>query len=184
MAKDPAFLFYPGDYLRDTQCLSERSQVAYDRVMCEHMRNTVITKTQLNFFIKRLNDTEKEELISVLKVIEGGYQIEWIASSILKRRDYSESRAKNRLGKEKNTSSTYVPHMENANGNGNGSRQHRGGYGGRGVAPIVIQAVEIDPDTELARFPDGSTQPLGPDQSALFKKNRIKPKDIVQGLSN
>ena len=29
MAKDPAFLFYPGDYLRDTQCLSSNAQASY-----------------------------------------------------------------------------------------------------------------------------------------------------------
>ena len=66
---DPAFLFYPGDYLRDTQCLSENSQVAYDRIMCEHMRNICISKQQLNFFTKRLNDDEKSELFFLLTEI-------------------------------------------------------------------------------------------------------------------
>lgn len=112
MAKDPAFLFYPGDYLRDTQCLSEKSQVAYDRIMCEHMRNICISQQQLNFFIKRLSDEEKTEVTSLLKKVEGGFQIEWVAESICKRRDYSKSRAENRKGKSKNISSTYVKHME------------------------------------------------------------------------
>lgn len=113
MAKDPAFLFYPGDYLRDTQCLSEKCQVAYDRIMCEHMRNICITQEQLNFFTKRLDPEEKRELIFLLVKIEGGYQIEWVAESICKRKTYSKSRAENRKGKPKNISKTYVPHMEN-----------------------------------------------------------------------
>lgn len=116
---DPAFLFYPGDYLRDTQCLSANSQVAYDRIICEHMRNICITQQQLNFFTKRLNDEEKEELMMVLKNIDGGFQIEWVAQSIDNRRRYSESRRSNRTGKKKehmnNISSTYVNHMENEN---------------------------------------------------------------------
>lgn len=123
MAKDPAFLFYPGDYLRDTQCLSENCQVAYDRIMCEHMRNICISKTQLNFFTKRLNDEEKKELIFLLKEIPGGYQIEWVADSIAKRHAYSESRRNNKAGKcikkDKNISSSYVKDMENENENEN-----------------------------------------------------------------
>lgn len=120
MAKDPAFLFYPGDYLRDTQNLSEKSQVAYDRIMCEHMRNICISKQQLKFFTKKLNEEELEELMFMLIEVEGGYQIEWVAESISKRKDYSDSRRKNRTSKKEkeskdmlNISSSYVQHMEN-----------------------------------------------------------------------
>ena len=112
MAKDPAFLFYPGDYLRDTQCLSEKVQVAYDRLMCEHMRNICISEHQLNFFTKKLTKDEKDELLMVLTKIEGGFQIDWVYESIVKRKAYSESRSKNRTNKPKNISKTYVNHME------------------------------------------------------------------------
>jgi hypothetical protein len=118
MAKDPAFLFYPGDYLRDTQCLSEQSQVAYDRIMCEHMRNICITQTQLDFFTKRLNEEQRIEILMVLTKINGGYQITWVAESIEKRRNYSDSRRENRKGNKKNLkdiSETYDSHMENEN---------------------------------------------------------------------
>lgn len=115
MPNDPAFLFYPGDYLRDTQCLSEKAQVAYDRIMCEHMRNICIRQDQINFFTKRLSVEEKNELYGLLKKIDGGYQIQWVAESISKRKAYTESRRKNRSSKPKNISSTYVRHMENEN---------------------------------------------------------------------
>lgn len=123
MAKDPAFLFYPGDYLRDTQCLSESVQVAYDRIMCEHMRNICISQAQLNFFTKKLSSDEIDELKMVLTEIEGGYQIEWVAESIMKRKDYSESRRKNRSSVKKDMliiSSTYDKHMVNEIENENG----------------------------------------------------------------
>lgn len=120
MAKDPAFLFYPGDYLRDTQCLSEKAQVAYDRIMCEHMRNICedvskigITKDKLNFFTKRLNDDEKNDLMNVLVKIGAIYQIEWVALSLCKRKKYSENRANNRRSKSKEHMKTYDSHMEN-----------------------------------------------------------------------
>lgn len=121
MANDPAFLFYAGDYLRDTQCLSSGSQVAYDRIMCEHMRNICITQQQLNFFTKRLSDEEKEELLMVLHETDEGFQIKWVADSIVKRRAYSESRRNNRKGKKKKGPKkdvlTHVLHMDNENEN-------------------------------------------------------------------
>lgn len=117
MANDPAFLFYPGDYLRDTQCLSEKAQVAYDRIMCEHMRNICITQAQLDFFTKRLSVDEKQELLMILAPVKGGFHIPWVTESITKRREYSDSRRKNREGtKVKNSkkiSQSYDSHMEN-----------------------------------------------------------------------
>ncbi|MCO5238840.1 MAG: hypothetical protein M9904_02185 [Chitinophagaceae bacterium] len=143
MSNDPAFLFYPGDYLRDTQCLSDAARAAYDAIMCQHMNNICISQTKLKLFTKNLTDEQREELMDVLTEVGGeGYQIAWVAASICKRRDYSESRRKNRqknkkeTGYEKhtethekhtethekdmkNTSSDYVQHMENENENVN-----------------------------------------------------------------
>ena len=116
---DPGFIFYPGDYLRDTQCLSEKSQVAYDRIMCEHMRNICISQHQLNFFTKRLNDDEKTELMFTLSEVDGGYQIKWVADSIVKRRNYSESRRNNRKKSNKEINQnqkTYEKHMKTYDG--------------------------------------------------------------------
>ena len=108
---DPAFLFYSGDYLKDTQCLSEAAQVAYDHIMCEHMRNICISQERLNFFTKRLTKEQKAEVHSVLKSVTGGFEIEWVADSLRKRRNYTDSRRKNRQGKGKHMK-TYDPHME------------------------------------------------------------------------
>jgi hypothetical protein len=106
MAKDFAFMFYPGDYLRDTQCLSEKAQVAYDRIMCEHMRNIssdmnniTVSREKVNFFMKRLNEEERAELFHVLTEQTSGFQIEWVSISICKRKSYSDSRSENRKKK-------------------------------------------------------------------------------------
>ena len=111
MNKDFAFLFKPGDYLRDTQCLSEKVQVAYDRIMCEHMRNICISQQQLNFFTKRFTEEEITELLMVVDRIDGGYEIGWVAESIRERMAYSESRSKNRKGKSKKHMKTYDKRM-------------------------------------------------------------------------
>lgn len=107
-----AFLFYPGDYLRDTQCLSEQAQVAYDRIMCEHMRNICITPQQLKFFTKKLSPEQVDELKMVLTEENGNFFILWVVQSINKRKGFVESRRSNRAGKTKNTSLSYDEHKE------------------------------------------------------------------------
>lgn len=127
MSQDPAFLFYPGDYLRDTQVLSESAQVAYDRIMCEHMRNIcsdmsniTVSQSRVDFITKRLSEEDREQIMSVLTESKGEFQIYWVAESISKRKAYSESRSRNRSSKKtKNISSTYDQHMENENVNEN-----------------------------------------------------------------
>lgn len=109
MAREFAFLFYPGDYLRDTQCLSPAAQVAYDRIMCEHMRSICISIDRIMFFAKRLSDDEKVELFSVLVKTDMGYHIQWVVESVEKRRAYTDSRRKNA---SKSICSTYAQHME------------------------------------------------------------------------
>lgn len=115
MAKDPAFLFYPGDYLRDTQCLSEKSQVAYDRIMCEHMRNIVVSKDKVDFFTKGMDEAEKKYLLSLMVKKKDGFQIDWVAESISKRIAYSESRRKNRAKSHDDHMFNTGKHMENEN---------------------------------------------------------------------
>lgn len=113
--QNPGFYFYPGDYLRDTQMLSEKCQVAYDRIMCAHMKNICITQAQLKFFTKRMNDDEIGELMCVLEEGPNGYIIPWVAESIAKTRAYSESRRNNRIKSKithDNHMLTHVEHME------------------------------------------------------------------------
>ena len=122
---DPAFLFYPGDYLKDINLLvGPETHVVYNQIMCFHMRNICITHDQLNVFIRSLNDEQKTSLMMVLDQVDGGYQIKWVAESIEKRRKYSQSRRANR-SKSKTSNSrkkeepkkTYVEHMVNENEN-------------------------------------------------------------------
>jgi len=99
--------------------MSEAAQVAYDRIMCEHMRNICISQQLLNFFTKRLTEDQRQELANVLTSTPEGFQITWVADSILKYSAFRESRSKNRQGKKKeqvnNTSYSSEKHMENEN---------------------------------------------------------------------
>ena len=61
------------------------------------MRSIPVAKNRIEFFSKSLNDTQKEELMSVLVKNDEGFLIEWVSQSIKKRIAYSESRRKNGL---------------------------------------------------------------------------------------
>lgn len=121
--KSPAFLFYPGDYLKDTQLLPAKAQVAYTRIMCEHINNICIRQAVVTFLTKNLDSDERDLLMDRLVETENGYQIEWVVAAIEKQRAYSESRRKNRMNKKKNISKTHdnhmTTHMENENENEN-----------------------------------------------------------------
>lgn len=108
MAKDFCFLFYPGDYLRDTQCLSPNAQVAYDRIMCEMIKSPFINDVQYRFFTKRLSDDEKDELNMVLKKNDDGYIIEWVYDAVQKRKAFTESRRKSRQKTDNDNVRIYI----------------------------------------------------------------------------
>jgi hypothetical protein len=76
------------------------------------MRNICLTQARLKFFTKRLNDEQRAELFAVLAPCDGGYQIPWVVASIEKRREYSDSRRKNRISK-KNDGDKKNEHMNN-----------------------------------------------------------------------
>lgn len=147
---DPAFLFYPGDYLRDTQCLSESVQVAYDRIMCEHMRNICISQAQLNFFTKRLNADQKSDLMMVLKKVDSGFYIEWVYASLIRRKAYSESRSKNRK-------KSYDGHME--------------------IENIIEKENIIDNKNNKVVFKKPSVEEVS--EYCIERKNSINPKNFV-----
>lgn len=155
MAKAPGFIFYPGDYLQDTQNLCEAAQVAYDRIMCLHMKYICVTKPQLEFFTKRLTLEQKSELAMVLTQVgegdEAEFQIPWVVDSILKYRSFCDSRALNRKGKTKkqviNTSNSLVPLVENE----------------------IESVIENEIDTVLDRGM-GKDLPIAPQMVQIFKK--------------
>jgi hypothetical protein len=93
------------------------------------MRNICISYEQHKFFTKRLNEDEKEELMAILINTGHGFQIPWVVNSISKSQSYSESRAKNRRGKNKETydedMKTYDEHME-SNSNSNSIEDNKG----------------------------------------------------------
>lgn len=125
MNKDPAFLFYSGDFLVGTMLMSNEEVGKYIRLMClAHQKGGYLTKEDMF----KICNTSDIDVINKFKVDdEGIYYNERLLSEIVKRSKYSESRRSNRTKKEvkndtydlhmSNISNTYDSHMENENEN-------------------------------------------------------------------
>lgn len=121
MAKDPAFLFYDGDAARDVSHMSRLERGCYFDFLQAQKKFGAMKMPQ----IQKILGKDFEECWPALNLIltydKDMYYIGWLKDSIEKRQNYSESRAKNRKGKNqpenKESESTYVNHMEIENAN-------------------------------------------------------------------
>lgn len=113
MARDPAFLFYTGDFTTGTQFLSDEQVGKYVRLlMAQHQLGHLSEKHMLQ--ICKTHD--KDVFSKFIQDSDGLYFNQRLDNEINKRKKYSESRSENRRSKS-NISFTYDKHMENNNNN-------------------------------------------------------------------
>jgi hypothetical protein len=146
MAKDPAYLFYPGDVLQEIGMLNTKQKGVYLVLLCLQKEKICFTHEELMFIMSELCDVEKSIMFKILAEKEGKYFIGWLQESIEKRKEYSKGRSENRKGKSPktidkpkkktykkdviNTSKTYDDHMENEIENVNEDiNENKGGVG-------------------------------------------------------
>jgi uncharacterized protein YdaU (DUF1376 family) len=119
MSKDPAFLFYSSDFLTGTMFLTNEQIGIFIRLLCvQHQKGRLREKDMLK--ICKTYDEDVFEMFT--KDDENLFYNERLEAEVNKRKAYSESRRNNRKKKTnplKNTSLTYVKHMENENENEN-----------------------------------------------------------------
>jgi len=118
MSKDPAFLFFPSDWLGGTMALTRHHKGAYMDLLMAQFNLGHLSSEQIKIVLG-----EKDEYLweSVLKYkfiqdSEGKYYNEKLNKEILKRRNFIESRKKNLLP---HTDSHMDNHMEARMENGN-----------------------------------------------------------------
>lgn len=116
MAKDPAFLFYPGDFNTGTQFFSDEQVGKYMRLLMAQHQHGHLPENHMLMICKSY---DKDVFNKFIKDKDGLWYNERLEIEIIKRKNYSKSRSENRNSapKEKNISSTYDPHMENKNRN-------------------------------------------------------------------
>ncbi len=113
MAKDPAFLFYPGDFSTGTQFFSDEQIGKYLRLlMAQHQTGHLEEKHMLQI----CKTYDKDVFSKFIKDSDGRYYNQRLEEETIKRRNYSKSRSENRSHKN-NTSFSYDSHMENKNEN-------------------------------------------------------------------
>lgn len=133
MAKDPAFLFYPGDAAEDVSHMNRLERGAYFDFVQAQKKFGPLTITMVRKILGKDFDLVWDALKMCLTYEKDMYFIHWLQDSIEKRKKYSASRANNRKGQ--NTSkkevfdSTYVNHMENGNENRNVNDNTKGVQG-------------------------------------------------------
>lgn len=111
MAKDPAFLFYPGDFNTGTQFFTDEQVGKYMRLLMAQHQHGHLTDKQVSIICK---SHDKEVMAKFKKDPQGKFFNERLEAETIRRQKFSESRSKNRTSNKK-TSLTYVPHMETKN---------------------------------------------------------------------
>lgn len=131
MAKDPAFLFYPGDWLGGTMTFSRAHKGAYmDLLMCQFNQGHMAIQDIKDILgEKDFNEMWDSKLKSKFNIdLEGRFYNEKLETEIVKRKNYTDSRKKNlkSTSKQSDHMSTdmahpyethMIEHMENENEN-------------------------------------------------------------------
>lgn len=112
--KDPAFLFYPGDFTTGTQFFTDEQVGKYIRLLLAQHQHGHLPENHMIFICKSY---DKDVFNKFEKDIEGLYYNIRLETETIKRKEYTKSRGKNREGKIKEKS--YDIHMENVNKNKN-----------------------------------------------------------------
>lgn len=111
MAKDPAFLFYPGDFNTGTQFFSDEQVGKYMRLLMAQHQHGHLTQDQVIFICKSYDN---QVMSKFKKDGNGMWYNERLEIEIERRKKFVDSRSKNKEGKTKTKiiSKTSDPHME------------------------------------------------------------------------
>lgn len=138
MAKDPAFLFYPNDWLGGTLGMTFEEKGAYIELLMLQFNRGHMTTHMIGQVVGQLWDKLKDKFI---QDEQGLWYNERLQEEKIKRQNFTKSRNNNRSGnnqhkKNKEESNSYdrsydqhmTTHMENENENENRNNIKRGGF--------------------------------------------------------
>lgn len=118
--KSPAFLFYPNDFSSGTQFFTNEQVGKYVRLLSAQHQHGALTKQQMVMICGTHDD---EVFAKFISDGNGKFYNERLQMEVIKRENYSKSRAENRTKSKSATSEidmnnislTHVQHMENEN---------------------------------------------------------------------
>ena len=128
MAKDPAFLFYPNDYIGGTMGMTFEEKGAYMELLMLQFNRGHMTSHMIGQTIGQLWDNVKDKFIQDEKGLWYNRRLEEEQN---RRKHYTESRRNNIKGVNQYTKKRahMTSHMENENENENINRIIKGGLG-------------------------------------------------------
>lgn len=114
MAKDPAFLFYPGDWLGGTMGMSFEEKGAYLELLLFQFNNGKFDKAQAKQVLSICSASVFEKVLQKFDTDGKFYWKQKLSDEMERRRKFSESRKINAKGKKTTTKSVkaYAQHME------------------------------------------------------------------------
>lgn len=98
MGKDPAILFYTGDFLTGTSFFNDEQRGKYIKLLCEQHQNGHIPEEHMIEICKTYDSPVMKKFI---KDSAGMYFNERMEEEAIRRKTYSESRRNNRIGSQK-----------------------------------------------------------------------------------
>lgn len=114
MQKDPAVLFYTQDFITGTLLMTDEQRGKYILLLCLQHQNGYLTEKDMLKICK----TYDEDIWLKFQKVEDKYYNRRMVLESQKRKNYSDSRRKNREGNKEDMSNiceSYVEHMENEN---------------------------------------------------------------------
>jgi uncharacterized protein YdaU (DUF1376 family) len=115
MGKDPALLFYTGDFLVGTMTMTDAQRGKYILLLCMQHQQGFLTEEDMK---EHLEDTDIKVFNKFEKSVDGKYFNIRLKEEADRRKSYSESRRNNRM---KNISKSYDKHMETVTGTETGT---------------------------------------------------------------
>lgn len=121
MAKDPAFLFYSGDWLQGTMGMTFEEKGAYLELLIFQFNNGKFTIAQAKQVLSICSASVFQNVLQKFDTDGKMYWKQRLSDEVEKRKKFTESRRNNAKGhkKEQKQSKAYAKHMENENINEN-----------------------------------------------------------------
>lgn len=117
MAKDPAFLFYPGDWLQGTMGMTLEEQGGYLQLLIFQFNKGKFTKAQARQVLSTCSPSAFEIVLQKFDTDGNFFWKQRLSDEIERRKKFTESRRVNAKSKKVNTlpkgeSKAYAQHME------------------------------------------------------------------------
>ncbi len=164
MAKDPAFLFYPNDWIGGTMGMSFEEKGAYMELLMMQFNRGHMTKHMMGHTVGQLLDKVLDKFTQDDK---GLYFNKRLEEEQIKRKSFVNSRLNNKNGANQYSKKTghMSNHMEDVNENTNKK----------------VKGIKFLEGFSQVQLSDGTLQELGEKQKEFIKSGDYKPSNILKG---